>query len=61
MFYTEGMADRKTRKQTSKKKPKLPKTTPEFEQAVTALGNTKPISNKDLVEWARKQKKKKAK
>jgi hypothetical protein len=40
-----------------KKQAKPPKTTPEFEQAVKALGNTKPISNKDLVEWARKQKK----
>jgi len=42
----------------AKKSVKLPKTTPKFEQAIKALAATKPISNKELVKWARKQKKK---
>jgi hypothetical protein len=42
-------------KKAPKKQGKLPKPTPEFEHAVKALGNTKPISNKELVEWSKKR------
>ena len=44
-------------KKPAKKPVKLPKVSPEFEQAVQALGKTKPISNADLAKWVRKQKK----
>ena len=50
MVYTGGMV-----KKTSKKQLKLPKTTPEFEQAVKALVNTPPISNKELVARTKKK------
>jgi hypothetical protein len=43
-------------RKTSKKQVKLPKTTLEFDQAVKALAETKPISNKELVEWSKKRK-----
>ena len=48
--YTGGMPAKKLLKQ-----PKLPKTSATFEQAIKALANTPPISNKELVK--RNQKK----
>jgi hypothetical protein len=42
-------------KKSTKKQPKLPKTSPEFEQAVKALANTPPISNKELVKRNKKK------
>lgn len=44
-------------KKKSKEQVKLPKTTPQFEQAIKALSNTVPISNKELIERSKKQKK----
>jgi len=42
-------------KKSTNKQPKLPKTTPEFEQAVKVLVNTPPISNKELVKRNKKK------
>ncbi len=42
-------------KKSSNKPLKLPKTTPEFEQAVKALVSTPPISNKELVKRNKKK------
>jgi hypothetical protein len=42
-------------KKSSNKRLKLPKTTPEFEQAVKILVNTPPISNKELVKRNKKK------
>jgi hypothetical protein len=43
--YTKDMTKKATKKQI-----KLPKTTPEFEQAIKALAHTPPICNKELVQ-----------
>jgi hypothetical protein len=40
---------------TIKPSKKLPKTTPEFEQAIKALATTKPISNAELVKRNKKK------
>jgi hypothetical protein len=44
-------------KKVSKTQVKLPKTSPEFERAVKTLANTKPVGNKELIEWNKKNKK----
>jgi len=41
-------------KKITKKQPKLPKTNPEFEQAIKALANVPPISNEELVKRKKK-------
>jgi len=46
-------------KKVSKKQVKLPKVSPEFEQAIKAMVNMSPISNKEIVERSKKLKKKK--